>query len=144
MATFGYIAKASGFTPSGRAVSYSSGPANTAAEATAELLTKLALVVVNLKPGGIQVSYTDDSVIPVTNTSGAFEEATLVVQKLAGSGQLFRKPITIENVGLEYKASGINNKAMVITDTDLTTFATAYRDGAGAGGYTLVSGTYAR
>jgi len=89
---------------------------------------------------GVVVSASSTAAIdplPTADGAGDGEDATLTLF-LAGVG---KRTVKIENMSLDAKIP--DSEGIVdITNGSITGFAAAYRDGTGAGGYTIVAGEY--
>lgn len=111
------------------------GTGLTRAAAIAEANAKLALTVGTV----IDSSVSDDLTVGETGVAHAaddYSDAELTMQNGAGR----RVTIHLENISNEY-GDGITGD-LDLTNTDITDFATAYKDGDGAGGYTPYSGHF--
>lgn len=111
------------------------GTGLTRAAAVAEANAKLAMTVGTIE----SITITDVPTGPETGTTSGdtiFSDANLVLRNSAGK---------VVNVRLENVTTAIGtgiNGLIDLTDPLVTDFATAYRDGAGAGGYTPYDGHF--
>lgn len=124
-------------TPSGGEETYGSGPCATAAEAAAEVTTTLAMVVGTTK-SVTRSEGLDPAAFPCGG-AGAFEDMIIVVEKPGPLvGQVLTKTIAVENAALSYKGA-VKNRILE-TNADILARVAAFRDGLGAGGYSLAPG----
>lgn len=116
-------------------ISYSSGPNADQAAAKAELQKVLATVV-GLEVLSVSYSTAGDVADFPLHAAGIFEDATLVLQKGAGTAAspYITKSKRIENMSLSYLAAG-GSSLIDISNADILAIATAFQDGSGVGGY---------
>lgn len=110
------------------------GTGLTRAAAVAEANAKLALTVGTI----IDSSVSDILTGPETGTAhdaGTYSDAELTMKSGAK-----RVTVHLENISDEY-GDGVTGD-IDITNADIVAFASAYKDGAGAGGYAPVSGRF--
>lgn len=106
-----------------------------AATAKSEAAAKLALTV------GTVLKATASSIDanPPAANEGSYSDATI---ELAKNGKILS--IHLENISTGYADANKDNGDLDITNQALIAFATAYKDGSGQGGYTLVGGAYTK
>lgn len=111
------------------------GTGLTKAAAVAEANAKLAMTVGTIESNSVSDVLVGGE-IGTPNGDSVFSDANLVLRNSAGK---------VVNVRLENVTTAIGtglNGLLDLTDALIVAFATAYRDGAGAGGYTPFDGRF--
>lgn len=112
------------------------GTGLTRAAAVAEANTKLALTVGTVTDNSVSDELTGGET-GTANADSVYSDAELTL-KQTSSGKLVT--IHLENISDAY-GDGVTGD-LVLDNDDIVAFATAYKDGAGAGGYVPYSGSF--
>lgn len=113
------------------------GTGTTRAEAVAEANAKLALTVGSVRNGTVS-ELLEVAEEGTANAGTVYSDANLELRN-GLTGKIVN--VHLENIATSY-SDGFGN--IDVTNADIAAFATAYRDGQGAGGYEAVSGKFGK
>ena len=115
------------------------GTANTRSEAVNEANAHLLLVTATLVSSKVSEPYTATDAIPVSHPAGTqFSDAVIVLRK-AGTTRVVAKKI--DNIDVSY-ADATRPGKITLSNIDIVSYATFYRDANGDGGYVVEDGYF--